>query len=608
LLSFEIHPAKFLEVPDNSILFHPPKPPFLLSLREILKTMAQLLSEQEQIRRNSLNELMAMGINPFPADEFEVNVSAAEIHEHYPDKQYEQVSFAGRIMSRRIMGAASFVELQDATGRIQCYLKRDELCPDEDKSFYNKAFKQLMDIGDIVGVSGFVFTTQMGETTIHAKSLKLLAKSLRPLPVVKEKDDKVYDAFLDTDLRYRRRYVDLIVNPQVKKTFIQRTQLVNSMRNFLNQKGYLEVETPILQPLYGGAAARPFKTHHNTLDMTLYLRIANELYLKRLIVGGFDGVYEFSKDFRNEGMSRFHNPEFTQIELYVAYKDYEWMMNLVEEMIEKAALDLHGTTVVKVGEKQIDFKRPWKRFTMFEAIHEFTGIDISEMNEEELRKTAAELHIKTDETMGKGKLIDEIFGEKCEPFLIQPTFITDYPVEMSPLAKKHRTKDGLVERFEAICNGKELCNAFSELNDPIDQRRRFEEQLELGKRGDEESMVLDEDFLRALEYGMPPTAGLGIGIDRLAMIMTNSNSIQDVLFFPQMRPEKPVAVISAKDFLEMGVPQIWAEQIMMAGFSSPDELRSAKPAQIQQKLSIFRKKNKLDLPLPQVDEIANWIA
>jgi lysyl-tRNA synthetase, class II len=569
--------------------------------------MAQILSEQEQIRRNSLNELTAMGINPYPANEYEVNITVAEIHEKYPDTQFNEVNIAGRIMSRRIMGAASFIELQDATGRIQCYLKRDDLCPGEDKSFYNKAFKQLMDIGDIVGITGFVFTTKMGETTIHATSMKLLSKSLKPLPVVKEKDDQVYDAFMDTDLRYRRRYVDLIVNPQVKRTFVLRTRLMNSMRDFLNRKGYLEVETPILQPLYGGAAARPFKTHHNTLDMTLYLRIANELYLKRLIVGGFDGVYEFSKDFRNEGMSRFHNPEFTQIELYVAYKDYEWMMNLVEEMIEKAALDLHGKTVVTVGEKQIDFKRPWKRFTMFEAIKEFTGIDISNMDEKELRETVAGLNIKTDKTMGKGKLIDEIFGEKCEPFLIQPTFITDYPVEMSPLAKKHRTKEGLVERFEAICNGKELCNAFSELNDPIDQRKRFEEQLELGKRGDEESMVLDEDFLRALEYGMPPTAGLGIGIDRLAMIMTNSNSIQDVLFFPQMRPEKKEVVISAKDFREMGVSEAWAEHIIPAGFAKPDDLKTTKPAAIQQKLSVYRKKNKLDLAPPSIEEIEQWV-
>lgn len=569
--------------------------------------MSQILSEQEKIRRQSLVELAGLGINPYPADEFEVNVTAQEIHDNYPEKSFENVSIAGRIMSRRIMGAASFVELQDATGRIQCYLKRDNLCPGDDKTLYNKVFKQLLDIGDIIGIKGNVFTTKMGETTIQANDMVLLSKSLRPLPVVKEKDDKKYDAFSDPEQRYRQRYVDLIVNPHVKQAFVQRTQMISSIREYLNTRGYLEVETPILQPLYGGAAARPFKTHHNTLDMTLYLRIANELYLKRLIVGGFDGVYEFSKDFRNEGMSRFHNPEFTQIELYVAYKDYEWMMNLVEEMVEKVAIDLHGTTKVKVGSHEIDFKRPWKRYTMFEAIAEYTGVDISHMNEEDLVKTAAGLDVKIDPTMGKGKIIDEIFGEKCEPNLIQPTFITDYPVEMSPLAKKHRTKVGLVERFEAICNGKELCNAFSELNDPIDQRKRFEDQLELGKRGDEESMVLDEDFLRALEHGMPPTAGLGIGIDRLAMIMTNSNSIQDVLFFPHMRPEQKKAVPTAKDFVEMGVPEQWAEHIIPAGFASPDELQSAKPAQIQQALNKFRKKNKLDIPAVQVDEIEQWL-
>ncbi len=570
--------------------------------------MSQQLSEQEIIRRNSFNELIKLGIDPYPADEFEVNLTAEEIHENYPDKKlYEKVSIAGRIMSRRIMGAASFVEIQDATGRIQCYLKRDEICPGEDKTLYNKVFKQLLDIGDIVGVKGFVFTTKMGETTIHAEDFRLLSKSLKPLPIVKEKDDKVYDAFADPEMRYRQRYVDLIVNPHVKKTFLQRTKMVNSMRSFLSEKGYLEVETPILQPLYGGAAARPFKTHHNTLDMTLYLRIANELYLKRLIVGGYDGVFEFSKDFRNEGMSRFHNPEFTQVELYVAYKDYEWMMNLVEEMIEKTAIQLHGKTKIQVGDNEIDFKRPWKRYTMFEAIQEYTGVDISSMNEEELVKTAGDLNVKVDSTMGKGKIIDEIFGEKCEGNLIQPTFITDYPVEMSPLAKKHRSKEGLVERFEAICNGKELCNAFSELNDPIDQRQRFEDQLELGKRGDDESMILDEDFLRSLEYGMPPTAGLGIGIDRLAMIMTNSNSIQDVLFFPHMRPEKKQVLPTAKDFIEIGVPENWAEFIIPAGFASPDELKAAKVSQIQQALNKHRKIKKLDIPAVQMDEIEQWL-
>ncbi len=501
----------------------------------------QHLSEQEIIRRENLQKLIEAGIEPFPSDTFEVNATAKEIKSQYVDGdgQYQKVSLAGRLMSRRIMGKASFAELQDATGRIQIYISRDEICPEDDKTLYNDAFKKWFDLGDYIGIKGYAFYTQVGECSVHVTELKLLSKSLKPLPVVKKDDEgNVYDAFTDPEQRYRQRYVDLVVNDHIKDVFVKRTKMYNSIREHLNTKGYLEVETPILQPLYGGAAARPFTTHHNTLDMKLYLRIANELYLKRLIVGGFDGVYEFSKDFRNEGMSRFHNPEFTQIELYVAYKDYEWMMNLVEEMVEKVAVDLHGTTKVQVGENIIDFQRPWKRYTMFEAIQHFTGVDISEMDEDQLRVTAKSLHVPVDNTMGKGKLIDEIFGEKCEGNLIQPTFITDYPVEMSPLAKKHKSKPGLVERFEAICNKKEICNAFSELNDPIDQRQRFEGQLELGKRGDEEAMVLDEDFLRALEYGMPPTAGLGIGMDRLAMIMTNQNSIQDVLFFPQMKPEK----------------------------------------------------------------------
>ena len=502
--------------------------------------MEHALSEQEQIRRDSLQELLNLGIDPYPPETFAINVSAAEIKQKFPEDNslYQDISIAGRIMNRRIMGAASFAEIQDETGRIQIYVKRDEICPGEDKTLYNTVFKRHLDIGDIIGITGYVFITKMGEITIHVSSLKLLCKSLKPLPIVKEKEDAVFDAFTDPEQRFRQRYVDLIVNPLVREVFIKRTLLTNSMRNFLNARQYLEVETPILQPLYGGAAARPFKTHHNSLDMTLYLRIANELYLKRLIVGGFPGVYEFSKDFRNEGMDRFHNPEFTQMELYVAYKDYQWMMDLVEEMVEKITLDLHGKTAIQVGNNTIDFKRPWKRFTMYEAIQHYTGTDISGMDEEALRRTAKELNVPVDPTMAKGKIIDEIFGEKCEPNLIQPTFITDYPIEMSPLAKKHRTHEGLVERFEAICNGKELCNAFSELNDPIDQRERFEAQLELGKRGDTESMVLDEDFLKALEYGMPPTAGLGIGIDRLAMIMTNQASIQDVLFFPQMKPDK----------------------------------------------------------------------
>jgi lysyl-tRNA synthetase class 2 len=505
-----------------------------------IEIMSENLSELERQRRESLTELLNLGIDPYPADLFPVNTTAAEINEKFDkEKQnFQDVIIAGRIMTRRIMGNATFAVIQDSTERLQIYIRRDDICSGEDKTLYNTVFKKLLDLGDIIGVSGYMFTTQTGESTLHVTSLKVLCKSLRPLPVVKEKDGEIFDAFGDPELRYRQRYVDLIVNHQIKDTFIKRTKLTNSIREYLNTRGYLEVETPILQPLYGGAAARPFKTHHNTLDMTLYMRIANELYLKRLIVGGFDGVYEFAKDFRNEGMSRFHNPEFTQVELYVAYKDYNWMMDLVEEMVEKVAIDIHGTTEVQVGENLINFKRPWKRMTMYEAIHHFTGVDISEMDEGTLAAAAKKMNINIDGSMGRGKIIDEIFGETCEPHLIQPTFITDYPVEMSPLAKKHRSKPGLVERFEGICNGKEICNAFSELNDPIDQRNRFEEQLELGKRGDEEAMVLDEDFIRAIEFGMPPTAGLGIGIDRLSMIMTNSNSIQDVLFFPQMRPEK----------------------------------------------------------------------
>ena len=501
----------------------------------------QHLSEQEIFRRENLQKIIEAGIDPYPAESFEINANTSEIKSNFNsgDPTYQNIQIAGRLMSRRIMGKASFAELQDAFGRIQIYVSRDDICSGEDKTMYNDVFKKWLDLGDFVGIKGYAFYTQMGECTIHVTELKLLSKSLRPLPVVKKDEaGNIYDAFTDPEQRYRQRYVDLVVNPEVRNVFLKRTKMYNSMREYLNVRGYLEVETPILQPLYGGAAARPFTTHHNTLDMKLYLRIANELYLKRLIVGGYDGVYEFSKDFRNEGMSRYHNPEFTQIELYVAYKDYQWMMNLVEEMIEKVAIDLHGTTKVQVGNHIIDFKRPWKRFTMFEAIQHFTGVDISDMNEEQLRNVAKELHIHIDHTMGKGKIIDEIFGEKCEGELIQPTFITDYPVEMSPLAKKHKSKPGLVERFEAICNKKEICNAFSELNDPIDQRQRFEAQLELGERGDEEAMMLDEDFLRALEYGMPPTAGLGIGMDRLAMIMTNQNSIQDVLFFPQMKSEK----------------------------------------------------------------------
>ena len=509
-----------------------------LSLQKKLQ-MSRELSEQEIVRRESLQKLRELGINPYPAELFDVNNNSVNIKKNYTEGDETEVVIAGRLMSRRVMGKASFAEIQDSEGRIQIYVNRDEICEGEDKTLYNTVFKKLLDIGDFIGIKGVVFTTKVGETSIKVKELKILTKSLRPLQLPKvDADGTIHDAFTDPEKRYRQRYVDLVVNPQVKDVFIKRTKLTNSMRSYLNDKGYMEVETPILQPLYGGAAARPFKTHHNTLDMELYLRIANELYLKRLIVGGFDGVYEFSKDFRNEGMSRFHNPEFTQMELYVAYKDYDWMMNLVEEMVEKIAMDLHGTTKVEVGENLIDFKRPWKRYTMYEAIEHFTGIDISQMDENALAETAKKMGVGVEKSMGRGKLIDEIFGEKCEGHLIQPSFITDYPIEMSPLAKKHREHKGLVERFEAICNGKEICNAFSELNDPIDQRSRFEEQLELAKRGDDEAMVLDEDFLRAIEYGMPPTAGLGIGIDRLSMIMTNSISIQDVLFFPQMKPKQ----------------------------------------------------------------------
>lgn len=567
------------------------------------------LTEQEIFRRKAKEELEAMGINPYPAPTFEVNATAAEIAEKFPgdNSLFQDVSIAGRIMSRRVMGAASFVELQDETGRIQLYIKRDEICVGEDKSLYNTVFKKLSDIGDIIGVKGFVFITQMGEISIHVKEFTMLSKSLRPLPVVKEKDGKTFDAFTDPEQRYRQRYVDMIVNPHVRKVFVQRTQLVNTMRNFLAEKGYLEVETPILQPLYGGASARPFKTHHNTLDLTLYLRIADELYLKRLIVGGYNGVFEFSKDFRNEGMDRFHNPEFTQMELYVAYKDYYWMMDLVEEMVEKVALALHGTTKVQVGENLIDFKRPWNRFTMFEAIEHFTGINVSQMDEAQLRETAIKLGVPVDDTMGKGKLIDEIFGETCEGKLIQPTFIYDYPIEMSPLTKKHRSIEGLTERFEAICNGKELCNAYSELNDPIDQRERFEAQLELGKRGDDESMVLDEDFLRALEYGMPPTAGLGIGIDRLSMIMTNSNSVQDVLFFPQMKPEKKAEVSSDADFLSKGVPAEWIPVLRKAGIQTLSALKEANANRLFNDLNGLRKKNKLDIPALQLEELKAWM-
>jgi lysyl-tRNA synthetase class 2 len=498
------------------------------------------LSEQEVIRRNSLKRLRELGINPYPAAQYMVNATAAEIKANFSEekKNYQEIILAGRLMSRRIMGKASFAELQDHTGRIQIYVNRDEICEGDDKTMYNEVFKKLLDIGDIIGVKGFVFITQVGEISIHVKEFTVLNKSLHPLPVVKEKDGKTYDAFTDPEQRYRQRYVDLIVNPQVKDVFMKRTKIVNTMRQMFNEYGYFEVETPILQPIPGGAAARPFITHHNSLNMPLYLRIANELYLKRLIVGGFEGVYEFGKDFRNEGMDRTHNPEFTVMEIYVAYKDYKWMMNFTEEILERVALALHGTTKVQLGDKIIDYKRPFPRVTMYDAIKEHTGYDISGKSEKELFEICDKLGIETDPTMGKGKLIDEIFGEKCEANYIQPTFITDYPKEMSPLTKEHRDNPELTERFELMVNGKELANAYSELNDPIDQRERFEEQLKLSEKGDDEAMFIDQDFLRALEYGMPPTSGMGIGIDRLTMFMTNTDSIQDVLFFPQMKPEK----------------------------------------------------------------------
>ncbi len=500
------------------------------------------LSEQEIIRRDNLQKICEMGIDPYPPEQYPVTHHAARIREQFKDEEadrWQDVCLAGRMMTRRIMGKASFAELQDSTGRIQIYVARDEICPGENKDLYNLLFKKYLDLGDIIGVRGHVFRTRMGEITIHVKELKLLSKSLRPLPVVKvDAEGKVHDAFTDPEQRYRMRYVDLIVNPHVRDIFVKRTRIIQSMRRFFDARGWLEVETPVLQPIHGGAAARPFKTWHNALDIPLYLRIANELYLKRLIVGGYEGVYEIGKMFRNEGMDRTHNPEFTSMELYVAWKDYNWMMEMVEQLLETIAREVTGDTRVQIGEHVIDFKAPYRRLPMFEAIEEYAGIDISGMDEAALRKVAKDLGIEVDDTMGKGKLIDEIFGETVEPHLIQPTFITDYPIEMTPLAKKHRSKPGLVERFELFVNRKEIANAYTELNDPIDQRERFEEQLRLARRGDEEAMALDEDFLRALEFGMPPTSGLGIGIDRLTMLLTNQDSIQEVIFFPQMKPER----------------------------------------------------------------------
>ena len=502
----------------------------------------QHLSEQEIIRREKLAELTKLGIDAYPAALYPVNATSVYIKENYRGDenkdQFADVCIAGRIMSVRDMGKANFAVIQDSVGKIQFYIKQDDICPGEDKTLYQTVWKKLVDIGDIVGVKGYVFTTKTGETSIHVREFSILTKSLRPLPIVKEKDGEAFDEVTDPEFRYRQRYADLIVNPEVKKTFIKRTKMVNAIREFLNDRGALEVDTPVLQSIPGGAAARPFTTHHNALDVPMYMRIANELYLKRLIVGGFEWVYEFSRNFRNEGMDRTHNPEFTVLEFYVAYKDYEWMMDTTEQMLEKAAMATNGTTKVTVGEKEIDFKAPYKRITMYDAIKEHTGFDISEMDEAGIRDVCKQLHIHADEKWGKGKLIDEIFGGKCEGNYIQPTFITDYPVEMSPLTKKHRSKPGLVERFELMCNGKEIANAYSELNDPIEQRERFEEQTKLMERGDDEAMFIDHDFLRALEYGMPPTSGIGFGIDRIAMLLTNQHSIQDVLFFPMMRPEK----------------------------------------------------------------------
>ncbi len=568
------------------------------------------LSEQEIVRRNSLSELRKMGIEPYPAAEFVVTGHTKEIKENFRDEDVEmrEVSIAGRIMSRRIMGKASFMELQDAEGRIQVYISRDDICPDENKDIYNIFFKKLLDIGDFVGIEGFVFRTQMGEITVHAKTIKMLSKSLRPLPIVKVKDGVTYDAFEDPELRYRQRYVDLVVNEGVKDIFIKRTKVYNSMREYFNGHGYMEVETPILQSIPGGAAARPFITHHNALDIPLYLRIANELYLKRLIVGGFEGVYEFSKNFRNEGMDRTHNPEFTCMEIYVSYKDYNWMMNFTEKMIEKICLDVNGSTEVKVGDNVINFKAPFRRVTMIDSIKEFTGIDITGMGEEQLRDVCKQIGVEVDETMGKGKLIDEIFGEKCEGNYIQPTFIIDYPIEMSPLTKRHRNNPELTERFELMVNGKELCNAYSELNDPIDQYERFVEQMKLSEKGDDEAMIIDKDFIRALEYGMPPTSGMGIGMDRLVMLMTGQTTIQEVLFFPQMRPEKVVKRDKEEAYTAIGVPAEWVPAIQKLGYLTVDSMKDAKPGKMQQELCGLNKKFKLELTNPTLEQVTEWVA
>ena len=563
-----------------------------------------MLSEQEIIRREKLNKLREYGINPYPAALFTISTDTTKIISDFKENQF--VSIAGRLMSRRIQGKASFAEIQDSLGKIQLYFNRDEICPDEDKSMYNDVYKKLLDIGDIIGVEGSLFTTQVGEKTILVKKFTVLSKSLRPLPLPKtDSDGNIYDEFTDPELRYRQRYVDLIVNSQVKDTFLKRTKIMNIMRSFFNEKKYLEVETPILQPIPGGASARPFTTHHNALNIPLYLRIANELYLKRLIVGGFDGVYEFAKAFRNEGMDRTHNPEFTMMEIYVAYKDYFWMMETTENLLETIANQLNGTSKVTLGNNTIDFKAPYKRISILDSIKEHTGIDVSKFNEKEMYETAIKLGISVDNTMGIGKLIDEIFGEKCEHHYVQPTFIIDYPKEMSPLTKEHRKNPKLTERFELLVNGKELANAYSELNDPIDQLSRFEEQLQLSEKGDDEAMFIDNDFIRALEYGMPPTSGIGIGIDRLVMLFTNNKSIQEVIFFPQMKPEISKSKPKKEDFMKLGIEESWIDCVMEI-YLNTENLLSNKATQVHQKLNGFRKKNKLEINALQLEEVEKW--
>ena len=566
------------------------------------------LSEQEIIRRNSMNELRAMGIEPYPAAEYVTNAFSTDIKAEFnDDAEPRQVSVAGRIMSRRIMGKASFIELQDSKGRIQVYITRDDICPDEDKEMYNTVFKRLLDLGDFIGIEGFVFRTQMGEISIHAKKLTVLAKSIKPLPIVKYKDGVAYDSFEDPELRYRQRYVDLIVNDGVKEKFLKRATVIKTMRAVLDEAGYTEVETPILQSIPGGASARPFITHHNSLDMDLYLRIATELYLKRLIVGGFEGVYEIGKNFRNEGMDKNHNPEFTCMELYVQYKDYNWMMSFTEKLLERICIAVNGCTETEIDGKTISFKAPYRRLPILEAIKEKTGYDLEGKSEDEIRQVCKELNMEIDDTMGKGKLIDEIFGEFCEGTFIQPTFITDYPVEMSPLTKMHRSKPGLTERFELMVNGKELGNAYSELNDPIDQEERFKDQLRLSEKGDDEAMFIDQDFLKALQYGMPPTSGIGIGIDRLTMLMTGESFIQEVLFFPQMRPEKVIPKDAPARYTELGIPEDWVAVIQKAGYNLVSDMKDVNPQKLHMDICGINKKYKLELANPTVNEVADWV-